>query len=195
LSTGSDDSDQRAVSAARDLFDALGLDADQDPELDDTPERFVELLQTTFEAVGDAPPQMSTFPNDNEYNTADPVILAELPFHSMCVHHVVPFFGHIDVAYIPDDRMTGFGSVSRVIDHFAHRPQIQEQLVDQIAGHLADELQPRGVFVRCVARQMCMEMRGAKKRGRLVSSASRGVLTDGDARAECLAQFEGDSPP
>lgn len=186
--------DERAVAAARDLLDALGLDANDNPELDETPERFVEMLRESFESAGEPPPDISTFPADYAGDTADPVILSELPFYSMCVHHVVPFFGTIDVAYLPDETMTGFGSVGRVIDHFAHRPQVQERLVEQIADHLDAELEPRGIIVRCVARQMCMEMRGAKKRGRLVSIASRGELREGTVRQSCLDQLDRESP-
>jgi GTP cyclohydrolase I len=120
---------------------------------------------------------------------AEPVVLAALPFYSMCVHHVVPFFGTIDVGYVPDEKMTGFGSVGRVIDHFARRPQVQERLVNQIASHIDDELDPRGVLVRCRARQMCMEMRGSEKTGTLIATAARGVLTDETRRARLLETF------
>lgn len=182
----------------RDYLRALGLDETVDPELRETPERFTELLRQMFAGVDAEPPRMSTFPVDSMGATdaseaagaGEPVIMAALPFQSMCVHHLVPMFGTIDVAYVPADRMVGFGSVGRVVDHFARRPQVQERLVAEIAGYLADHLKPEGVLVRCRARQLCMELRGAKKRGILQSSASRGVLADGPLRAEVIAAFD-----
>jgi GTP cyclohydrolase I len=182
----------------RALLESIGLEASTDAELEQTPERFVELLETVFDGVGDAPPAMSTFTAEHAgaEGNSEPVVLTGLPFYSMCVHHLVPFFGAVDVAYVPDRQMTGFGSVGRVIDHFSKRPQIQERLVDQIAGHLDDELSPQGILVRSRARQMCMEMRGAEKRGHLVATASRGSLTDGKARSRLLDTFahEQDEP-
>ena len=181
-----------AVEHARALFESLGLSPEDDPELAQTPERFTELLRDLFSDRDTSPPAMSTFEADyiGEAEASEPVLLEDLPFYSMCVHHVVPFFGTIDVVYVPDETMTGFGSVGRVIDHFAARPQIQERLVRQIAEHLDDELDPEGVLVRCRARQMCMEMRGATKRGRLTSLASTGCLTEGERRRDILATFE-----
>jgi len=180
-----------AVEHARAYFESLGLGADADPELSETPERFTEFLREIFEGVDESPPSMSTFETEWAAGDAspDPVILGALPFHSMCVHHMVPFFGTIDVAYLPGGEMVGFGSVGRVIDHFSHRPQVQERLVNQIADHLKAELDPRGVLVRCRARQMCMEMRGAEKDGVLVASAAHGELTDGERRREVLRSF------
>lgn len=177
---------------ARALLDSLGLDPDEDPELAETPEQFTEMLSNLFSGLDEPPPEMSTFAAEYAGDVADhpePVVLAGLPFYSMCVHHLVPFFGAIDVAYVPDETMTGFGSVGRVVDHFAARPQIQERLVQQIADHLVAELAPEGVLIRCRARQMCMEMRGSEKRGHLVALASRGSLTDGELREEILATF------
>lgn len=182
----------------RALLDSLDLDPSTDAELDETPERFVELLESAFSAVDASPPEMSTFTAEyaGAEGDSEPVVLTGLPFHSMCVHHLVPFFGAIDVAYIPDREMTGFGSVGRVIDHFSSRPQIQERLVHQIADHIEEELSPQGVLVRSRARQMCMEMRGAEKRGHLVATASRGSLTDGEVRGQLLETFanEQDAP-
>jgi len=183
---------ESAAEQVRRLLESLGLDGDSDPHLEETPERFVELLRHVFSAVDEPPPSMSTFPPDtlDRGDRTEPVVLADLPFYSMCAHHLVPFFGHVDVAYVPGERMTGFGSVGRVIDHFSRRPQFQERLVEQIADHVADELAPDGLLVRCRARQMCMEMRGAEKPGRLVASASRGTLTGGDLRDEVLETFD-----
>lgn len=185
-----DDNNDPAVTAAADLIETLGLNSEQNAELADTPERFVSFLREAFSGVDEPAPRMSTFEAEYVGEQTDPVIISELPFYSMCVHHLVPFFGSIDVAYVPAGTMTGFGSVGRVIDYYSQRPQVQERLGEQIADHIDEALEPRGILVRCVARQMCMEMRGAKKQGRLVSTASRGELTDGSLRRHCLDQFD-----
>jgi GTP cyclohydrolase IA len=176
-----------ATRHARAMLDALGLTPATDPELALTPERFVELL-SEFRTAQQAPaPKLSTFAHDGH---ADPVLLCALPFQSLCVHHLLPFFGTIDVAYIPGEQIVGFGSIGRVIEHFARRPQMQERMVQQIADLLQAQLNPAGLLVRCRARQLCMELRGARKRGALLSFASRGVLIEGAQRAEALRAFE-----
>jgi GTP cyclohydrolase I len=180
--------DEKAVEQMRATLETLGLDAEVDPELAETPRRFVELLAELFDRVDEPPPRPSVFPRDGD-GRAEPVLLGALPFYSMCVHHLVPFVGTVDVAYLPDEHLVGFGSVGRVIEHFARRPQMQERLGEQIAAHLDESLAPRGVLVRVRARQFCMEMRGARKRGVLTSIASRGELAEGPLRAEILAQF------
>jgi GTP cyclohydrolase I len=181
-----------ATELFRRYLEEVGLDETVDPELRSTPERFTELLREMFEGVETDPPVLSTFPIDSLGTDAEPepVVLSGLQFYSMCVHHLVPMFGFIDVAYVPQDRMVGFGSIGRVIDHFAKRPQVQERLVSQVADYLERQLEPEGLLVRCRARQMCMELRGAKKRGSLVTTASRGNLSSGEFRAEVLEQFE-----
>lgn len=184
-----------ATDHARALFDSLGLDPEEDPELDATPEMFVEFLRENFATREADPPEMSTFPSDyTGSGSPEPVVVADLPFHSMCVHHVVPFFGRIDVAYLPAETMTGFGSVGRVVDHFTSRPQVQERLVEEIAEHLEGQLEPRGVLVRCRARQMCVEMRGNRKRASFLSTASRGELRDGAVRREVISAFDEKGP-
>lgn len=186
-----------AVEHARALLESLGLDETIDPELRTTPERFAELLRTTFSGVDDDPPVLSTFPAEAMQTEAalEPVVLLGLPFQSMCVHHLVPMFGTVDVAYVPQDRIVGFGSVGRAVDYVAARPQVQERVVTQLADLLERHLEPAGLLVRCRARQLCMEMRGAKKRGILVSTASRGSLGSGERRAELMRQFiESDQP-
>lgn len=174
----------------RRLLESLGLDSDTERELEQTPERFVEMLNTAFSGLDSEPPSLSTFESDDVGpSESEPIVLTDLSFYSMCVHHLVPFFGTVDVAYVPAEHVTGFSSVGRVIDHFASRPQLQETLTRQIADRLWDALEPQGVLVRCRARQMCMEMRGPEKRGHLVATASRGSLQEGERRRELLNTF------
>ena len=180
-------SQQDAIEHLRAALEALGLTSDVDPELGKTPERFVGLLTESFEGLEHPAPTISAFPLGD--GQPEPVVVAALPFKSMCVHHLLPFFGTIDVAYVPSESIIGFGSVGRVIDHYAAMPQMQERMVHQIADLLEDALKPQGIIVRCRARQLCMEMRGSKKRGVLTSYAARGVLREGRLRDELMAAF------
>lgn len=182
----------------RSFLESLGLDLSADPELERTPERVSELLADLFGGLEEEPPVISAFPTESAAEAgADhgAVVVAALPFASMCVHHLLPFFGTVDVAYLPGKTMIGFGSVGRVVDHFARRPQVQERLIQQITDYLADALEPRGLLVRLRTRQLCMEMRGAQKRGELVSLAARGELREGSHRTELLAQFHAAERP
>jgi GTP cyclohydrolase I len=175
------------VAHARAFLEALGLDAEADPELARTPERVAELLGTLFSSVGQDAPDMSVFAIDDDVD--NPVAVCALPFKSMCVHHLVPFFGTVDVAYVPGEKMAGFGSFCRIVDWAAAKPQVQERMVEEIANAIERQLEPAGLIVRIRARQMCVEMRGARKRGLFVSTSSRGSLKTGGARDEVLAQF------
>ncbi|RVU48763.1 GTP cyclohydrolase I FolE [Lujinxingia sediminis] len=182
-----------AVEHFRAFMKAVGLNADQDPELARTAERFTGLMDELFSGLHEPAPQISTFeaPGLTESpGSSRPVLTCALPFQSMCVHHLLPFFGTVDVAYVPADHIVGFGSIGRVIDHFAARPQVQERLIIEIAEHLQSTLKPAGLLVRLRARQLCMEMRGAHKHGELISIEARGSLASGELRAECMAQFQ-----
>ncbi len=178
------------VEQLRSYLRSLGLDEQADPELVDTPRRVTDLYGELFSGVGVDPPVPSTFPTPGGQKEADPVIIAAIPFQSMCVHHLLPFFGKVDVAYIPAEKMVGFGSIGRIVDHFSRRPQVQERLIVQIADYLEESLAPAGLLIRLRARQLCMEMRGARKTGELISLAGRGSLADGPRRQELLEQFQ-----
>lgn len=143
-----------------------------DPETDGTADRFTELLRGF--APGRADPDLATF----ESPGPDPVLLRGLPFHSLCAHHLLPFFGTADVAYRPDARIAGLGAIARALRHFARQPQLQERLGAQLAGFLADEL-GAPVLVRLRARQMCMEMRGAESAGTVETLCLRGPGAEG----------------
>lgn len=179
----------RAAALFSETLAALALSPEKtsDPELARTPERFTELLAELTDGLREAPPKLSAFPASD--SSKDTVLVCALPFHSMCVHHLVPFFGTIDVAYIPGENIIGFGSIGRVVEHFAKRPQVQERLVREVGEYLEEHLEPEGLIVRCRARQMCMELRGVRKRAILVSSYSSGQLERGPERDEILRQF------
>lgn len=146
-----------------------------DPELDVTAERVTEFLRSM--RPGTSPPTLERVPTAS----SDPVMLTAIPFHSLCAHHLLPFFGEATVAIMPSGEIAGFGGVARVIASLAARPQIQERLTAQIAEELLQQLNATAVVVELRARQLCMEMRGAKCQGASVTFASRG---DGAAQAQ-----------
>lgn len=156
---------EQAVQA---LITSLGWD---DPELAKTPARFAELLGEF--TPGDLP-ALSLF----EQEGTEIVVLRDLPFYSLCVHHLVPFFGHATVAYEPRGKVAGLSGIARALEHFARRPQLQERLASQLADHLSAGISAEGVVVRISARQMCMEMRGTRSTGRIEVIATRGRVTE-----------------
>jgi GTP cyclohydrolase I len=166
-----------AEQAVRDLLLALGRDPDS-PHLEDTPRRvagaFAEMLSS-------GPFDMTTFPNDEGY---DELVLArDIPFRSLCEHHLLPFHGLAHVAYVPDGRIVGLSKLARVVELFSNDLQVQERLTTQIAGWLQERLRPRGVGVVIEADHLCMALRGVRATGsRTVTSAVHGLLRD-DARS------------
>src|SRR5215510_6264910 len=166
-----------AQQAVRDLLRALGRDP-ADEHLADTPRRvaaaFAELLTPR-------PFQLTTFPNDEGY---DELVLArDIPFHSLCEHHLLPFHGTAHVGYLPGARILGLSKLARVVERFARDLQVQERLTQQVANWLRDELQPKGVGVVLEAEHLCMSLRGVRAPGaRTITSAVHGRLRD-DARS------------
>ena len=164
---------QRAIA---DLIRALGLDAASEPELAETPARVADFYRELLSGLDPAnDPDLATFPHQGQ---GDLVVVRELPFHSLCVHHFVPFFGRALVAYLPGDTLVGISGAARLLEHYARRPQLQERLGQQIADHLEKLIRPRGVAVVLEARHLCMEMRGIRKPGVVETRALRGVLAE-----------------
>lgn len=163
----------------RELINAVDQNPDREG-LVETPERvarFYEEFFTKHEL------KLTTFENEG-YD--EMVVQLDIPFYSLCEHHILPFFGVGHVAYIPDTQIVGLSKLSRVLDHFAHRLQNQERITTQVADYLYDILRPRGVGVVLSARHMCMEMRGVRKIGAETTTSSlRGTFKAKEAtRAE-----------
>jgi GTP cyclohydrolase I len=122
----------------------------------------------------------TTFPNDEGYDEL--VLVRDIPFHSLCEHHLLPFSGVAHVGYLPADRIVGLSKLARVVDHFARGLQVQERLTKQIGDWLDDELAPKGVGVVLEAEHLCMSLRGVQADGsRTVTSSLHGLIRD-DAR-------------
>ena len=165
-----------ARRAIADLIRALGLDAASEPELEETPARVADFYRELLSGLDPAnDPDLATFPHQGQ---GDLVVVRELAFHSLCVHHFVPFFGRALVAYLPGETLVGISGAARLLEHYARRPQLQERLGQQIADHLERLIRPRGVAVVLEARHLCMEMRGVRKPGLVETRAVRGELAD-----------------
>jgi GTP cyclohydrolase IA len=174
---------EAAERAARALLEALDVDADSE-SLRDTPKRMAKMYGWMLTPE---PFVATTFPNDNGYDEL--VLVKDIPFHSLCEHHLMPFVGVAHVAYLPGDRIVGISKLARVVDHFSRSLQVQERLTAQVADWLEAELTPRGVGVGVDAEHTCMTLRGVHKPGaRTVTSALRGIVrSDPRTRGEFLA--------
>jgi GTP cyclohydrolase I len=172
-----------AERAARDLLVALGADPSEDG-LRETPAR---VARAYMELLTPEPFDLTTFPNEEGYDEL--VVVREIPFHSLCMHHLLPFHGTATVAYIPGERILGLSKLGRVVELHARSLQLQERLTKQVADWLHRELQPKGVGVVIEAEHMCMSLRGVQKPGaRTVTSALLGLVRDDPrTRQEFLA--------
>jgi len=163
-----------AEQAITELIRALGLESTGDPELRGSPQRIADYYFEAFAGLQPgAEPDLVTFPHEGESQL---VMVRDLDFHSMCVHHFAPFFGRALIAYLPDRKLIGVSGIPRLLELYSRRPQVQERLGQQIADHLERLLEPRGVAVVLEARHLCMEMRGIRKRGRMETHVVRGEL-------------------
>jgi GTP cyclohydrolase I len=170
---GSPINDRAVEQAARGLLVALGADLD-DEGLRDTPRRMADAYA---ELLTPEPFNLTTFANDEGYDEL--VVVRDIPFQSLCMHHVLPFHGLAHVGYLPDERILGLSKLARVVELFARGLQLQERLTTQIADCLQRELQPKGVGVVLEAEHACMSLRGVQKPGsRTVTSALHGLVRD-----------------
>jgi GTP cyclohydrolase I len=172
-----------AERAAEHFLTALGVDLGGDG-LARTPARMARAYAELFDA---RPFRLTTFPNDEGY---DELVLArDIPFRTVCEHHLLPFRGVAHVGYLPGDAIVGLSKLARLVEHFAARPQTQERLTQQVADCLAARLNPRGAGVVVEAEHACMTLRGVRALGATtVTSALLGVLrADARSRAEFFA--------
>jgi GTP cyclohydrolase I len=162
-----------AESAAADLLEALGADVGSE-HLRETPRR---VAHAYAELLTPMPFNATTFPNEEGYDEL--VLVRDIPFQSLCAHHLLPFHGTAHIAYLPGERVIGLSKVGRIVDLFARDLQVQERLTTQVADWLEERLEPRGVGVIVQAEHLCMSLRGVQKPGALtVTSALRGIVRD-----------------
>lgn len=178
--------DVAAQAAARALLEAAGVDLNS-AETGETPRRIAQMLR---EMLSPEPVDLTTFPNEGY----DELVLArDIPFSSLCAHHLLPFSGVAHVAYIPADRIIGLSKLARIVEFFSRALQVQERLTAQVADCIEERLAPKGVGVVMIADHACMSLRGAKALGAsTVTSAVRGLVRrDERTRAEFFALVEG----
>ena len=162
-----------ARRAALDLLHALGADV-EDESLADTPRRVADAYA---ELLTPRPFRATTFPNEDGYDEL--IVARSIPFHSLCMHHLLPFHGSAHIAYLPGERIIGLSKLGRVVEYFSRDLQIQERLTTQVADWLERELEPKGVGVVLEAEHLCMSLRGVQTLGaKTVTSALRGLVRE-----------------
>lgn len=170
------DQQSRAENAVAELLTALGRDVTSE-HLADTPRRVAASLREMLTPRDFA---MTTFPNDENYQEL--VLVRDIPFHSLCEHHLLPFRGVAHVGYVPGDRLVGLSKLARVVELFSRDLQVQERLTQQISAYLTEQLAPCGVGVVLEAEHLCMTMRGAQSAGATTTTtAFTGVLAKDNA--------------
>ena len=183
---------QRVERLVAELLEAIGEDPHREG-LHATPRRVAAMYEELFSGLDDDPESYLTvtFAADHD----EMVMVRDIPFASVCEHHMVPFIGKVHVGYIPgqDGRVTGLSKMARLVDVYARRLQVQERMTTQIADTMEKVLDPRGVLVVVEAEHLCMAMRGVKKPGTLtVTSSVRGLFrSDVATRAEAMQYVHG----
>ncbi|MDU1909744.1 GTP cyclohydrolase I FolE [Fusobacterium sp.] len=167
-------------NAFKDILDALGESIEREG-LKDTPKRIAQSYTELFSGLLQNPEDMLKRTFEVEKN--DLIIEKNIDFYSMCEHHFLPIFGKIDIAYIPNGKIVGFGDIIKVIDILSKRPQIQERLGSQIVDTIYDTLNCQGVMVVIKAKHMCMTMRGEKRvNSEIVTTSYKGIFEDDTVR-------------
>lgn len=177
-------------AAVADILASFGEDLER-PGLRDTPRRVAEMYRELFAGMGRDPAEELTITFEEEHH--DLVVLKDIPFYSLCEHHLIPFFGVANVAYLPSGRVVGLSKIVRALEVLAKRPQLQERLTAQLADALSTSLAAHGVAVVVKAEHLCMSMRGVNKPGiQVATSALRGTLSqESSIQREILAQLGG----
>ena len=187
-------SDGPIEDSVRIILSAIGEDPDR-PGLTDTPAR-VKRMYEEMTAGYDVDPEEVVNDAIFPVEYSEMVVVKDIPFHSLCEHHILPFAGTAAVAYIPDKRVIGLSKIPRVVDMYARRLQIQERFTQQVADFLMDRLEPKGVGVVVEATHLCASMRGVRKPGMVMTtSAILGLFRRSDkTRAEFFSHLERPSP-
>lgn len=170
---------ERIAAAVREILSAVGEDPDREGLLD-TPMRVARMYAELFSGLRTDPAVHLSTVFTEQYDEL--VVLRDITFNSMCEHHLMPFEGVAHVAYLPNGKIAGISKLARVVDAFAHRPQVQERLTNQIADILAETLNAKGVAVVIKATHTCMTCRGVKKPGSLMVTSSLRGRCKADAR-------------
>ncbi|MBR1757405.1 MAG: GTP cyclohydrolase I FolE [Lachnospiraceae bacterium] len=167
---------EKIMSAVTLFLEGIGENPEREGLLE-TPARIAAMCEEIFGGLGkDATRELAkTFHAQNN----ELIVEKDIPFYSVCEHHLLPFFGTCAIGYVPDGKVVGLSKLARTVEVYAKRPQIQEQLTAQIADAIMEELAPKGVIVMMQAEHLCMSMRGVKKPGtQTVTLVRRGVCEE-----------------
>ncbi|RKY10819.1 MAG: GTP cyclohydrolase I FolE [Planctomycetota bacterium] len=180
----------RIENAVREILSAIGEDPNREG-LTATPKRVARMYQELFEGMNDDPRRHVQRAFTENYDEI--VLLKDIPFYSMCEHHLLPFIGQAHLGYVPRGKVIGVSKLARIVRSFARRPQVQERLTTQIAEFLMQEIDAQGVAVVLEASHTCMTIRGVKKPGAvMVTSAMLGLFRkDARSRAEVMSLIRG----
>ena len=176
----------RIDRAVREILEAIGEDPAREG-LRNTPSRVARAYEELFSGLHEDPRDHLRVTFDEDHR--EMVVLRDIPFASVCEHHLMPFAGHVHIGYIPDGRVVGLSKLARLVDGYARRPQIQERMTSEIADTIVDELHPDGCGVIIEATHTCMTVRGVTKPGAvMITSAMRGGFKQRPAsRAEFMS--------
>lgn len=160
----------------KEMLDILGFDQNNDPNLKDTPKRMAKMyVDDLYCGNFENPPKITVFPNTKNYDQM--IVSGPIQVKSSCSHHGLPFFGQAWLSYIPGENVIGLSKLARIVQFYMRRPQIQEELTEQIANHIENILKPKGIMVVIKANHMCMCLRGANEpNAMMTTSAVRGAF-------------------
>ncbi len=165
---------KKIAQGVRLLLEGIGEDLER-PGLRDTPRRVAQMFTEIFDGLQSSGKGLLK-PMEGETHD-EMIMLKDIPFYSICEHHLLPFFGKAHIAYIPSGGIVGLSELVKAVEHFAKRPQVQERLTKQLADMIMDEVRPKGCMVIIDAEHLCMSMRGLRKPGsKTVTSAVRGIF-------------------
>lgn len=169
------------------VLEGIGEDRER-PGIKDTPKRVADMFAEIF--AGLKTPEGDLLKPIEGESHDEMILLKDIPFYSVCEHHLLPFIGKAHIAYIPSGKIVGLSELAKALEHFAKRPQVQERLTTQLADMIMDRLKPRGCMVVIDAEHLCMSMRGIKKIGsRTVTSAVRGIFRSKQSTREEMLEL------
>jgi len=172
--------ERRAEAAVRELLEAVGLGGEE--RLAETPSRVARMLPEILEGVFKEDETLEILPGGDT-----PVLLRDIRFFALCEHHLLPFFGTATVGYVPDGgRITGLGSLVRLVDLVSRHLTLQEHLTETLADRIEEALRPKGVFVQVEADQLCIMMRGPRTAAKTTTTARRGICLEAEGMALLL---------
>ena len=179
---------EKIEEAVKMILEAVGEDVNREGLLD-TPKRVSKMYAEMFSGLNEDPREF--FSAVFHENHEELVLVKDIPFHSMCEHHLVPFYGKAHIAYLPQGgRVAGLSKLGRCVESVARRPQLQERITQTVADSIMEMLEPYGVYVVIEAEHMCMTMRGLKKPGsKTVTSVARGVYAEDDVLRREVISF------